>query len=186
MSDTFTVKDSGQRAAFTTGAVRDTEAGKPRYDLISPFALRRLAEHMRKGAEKYEARNWEKGIPTERLYSSALRHLMQWAQGDRSEDHLSAVLFNIAGIVHFEEKGGNPADPSPAQPAVGSKNPLCEYRQPGERMFESVNDPHSDVWVWNPRIMAGRWIGRNGKKTMESWMKLNQFVGHPDWMEISC
>lgn len=107
------IKDSGKREDFPTGAVRDTEEGKPRYDLISVLALTRLAHHLRKGAEKYTARNWEKGMDYSRLYSSALRHLMQWASGDRSEDHLAAVLFNVMALTHFDELGCPDLDDMP-------------------------------------------------------------------------
>jgi hypothetical protein len=109
MSD-FVVKDSGKREDFPTGAVRDTEEGKPRYDLISIPALTRLAHHLRKGAEKYSTRNWEKGLDYSRLYSSAFRHLMQWADGNREEDHLAAVLFNVMALVHFDELGRTDLD----------------------------------------------------------------------------
>ena len=107
------IKDSGEREDFPTGAVRDTEKGKPRYDLISVSALTRLAHHLRKGAEKYSARNWEKGMDYSRLYSSALRHLMQWASGDEEEDHLAAVLFNVMALVHFDELGSTDLDDMP-------------------------------------------------------------------------
>lgn len=101
----FQTKDSGEREDFNSGAVRDTEKGKPRYDLLSPFALTRWANLMARGAEKYNARNWEKGMNVSRLFSSAYRHLMQYYLGDRSEDHLAAVLFNVGAIIHFEELG---------------------------------------------------------------------------------
>lgn len=97
------VKDSGQRQSFNTGAVRDTQDGKPRYDLIPATALKRLAIHYANGAKKYGDRNWEKGIPASRCLASTMRHLFDWVLGDRSEDHLSAVLFNIMAIIHWEE-----------------------------------------------------------------------------------
>lgn len=52
---------------------------------------------------KYGERNREKGQPIERLYESANRHLMQYAMGEKDEDHLAAVMFNIQAILHFEE-----------------------------------------------------------------------------------
>jgi hypothetical protein len=39
----FVVKDSGDRRTFATGSVRDRGDLKPRPDLISPFALMRIA-----------------------------------------------------------------------------------------------------------------------------------------------
>lgn len=98
------VQDSGERSQFSTGAVRDTGAGKGRFDLISPYALKRLAVHYENGAKKYGDRNWEKGIPLARFLDSALRHLNTFRDGDRSEDHLSAVLWNVVGFLHTERE----------------------------------------------------------------------------------
>lgn len=96
------IKDSGERQEFQTGAVRDSNA-KTRYDLISPLALRRLADHLAAGAVKYSEWNWTLGMPNSRYYASLLRHLFAYANGDRSEDHAAACCFNIMGILHNEE-----------------------------------------------------------------------------------
>lgn len=103
----FVTKDSGVRQEFDSGMVRDTEEGKARFDLLFPEAvpyedqfLTRVAELLGRGAEKYESRNWERALgdtELERFKSSALRHMMQWANGDLSEDHASAVVFNLLG-----------------------------------------------------------------------------------------
>lgn len=103
MTTNFTTKDSGQRQEFETGAKRDIQVGKPRPDLISPHALLRLGALMGRGADKYGERNWEKGMPYSRFYASAMRHMLQWGKGDRDEDHLAAVCFNLMAIMHFEE-----------------------------------------------------------------------------------
>jgi hypothetical protein len=100
--------DSGKRQEFNTGAVRDTAEGKSRPDLISPFAQLRCGEWMRKGAEKYSERNWEKGIPISRCIASLERHLQQYKTGLMDEDHLAAIAVNAQFIMHFEamvEKG---------------------------------------------------------------------------------
>ena len=97
------VLDTGKREQFDTGAIRDTEDNKPRFDLIPVEALNRLAQHYTNGAKKYGDNNWRKGLPIERCYSSALRHLYQYKMGDVSEDHLSAVVFNIFCIVTNQE-----------------------------------------------------------------------------------
>lgn len=102
-TEDFKVEDSGARQTYSTGAVRDTAENKPRPDLISPFFMERLGVHLRKGAAKYSEWNWAKGIPSSRCYESALRHLMQFAQGMTNEDHLSAAAFNIMVIIHNQE-----------------------------------------------------------------------------------
>ena len=97
------VRDSGKRQKISTGALRDSRAGKGRHDLISPIALRRLAQHYENGGLKYADRNWEKGIPLSRYVDSATRHLNNYLEGMRDEDHLSACAWNCFCIIHTEE-----------------------------------------------------------------------------------
>lgn len=104
----YIVKDSGEREGFDTGAHRDTQEGKPRYDLIPVEMLERLAMLYARGAEKYDEDNWKKGIPIQRVQASLLRHYFAWVQGDRTEDHLAAVIWNAACIMYYEDKGMNP------------------------------------------------------------------------------
>jgi hypothetical protein len=104
MSDWIT-KDSGQRDEYETGARRDTQVGKDRYDLIPVSALKRLAGLYARGAEKYGEGNFEKGIPFSRVYASMFRHMMQWREGDRTEDHLAAVAWNAFALMFYEEEG---------------------------------------------------------------------------------
>lgn len=103
MTEFKEVKDSGKREEFQTGAVRDTIADKPAFELISPIALRRIAQHYSNGAKKYRRRNWEAGIPMDRTLGSALRHLNTWREGYREEDHLAAAAWNIIALIHYEE-----------------------------------------------------------------------------------
>src|SRR5262245_57116195 len=96
------VKDSGIRQEFNTGSVRDTQEGKGRYDLIPPEKLERLAVHYENGARKYGDRNWEKGQPLSRYYSSTMRHMLKWFKGETDEDHLAAAIWNLTAILHHE------------------------------------------------------------------------------------
>lgn len=103
MNDKFKVKGGASKQEFASGAVRDAADDKTRPDLISPFFTERLGEHLRKGAEKYSPWNWAKGIPNSRCLASLERHLIQFKQGDRSEDHLSAIVANAMFMIHNEE-----------------------------------------------------------------------------------
>lgn len=100
----FITKDSGQRQTFPTGMVRDVQTGKPRFDLIPIEGLRRLADLYARGAEKYGEGNWQKGQPYSRAYASLFRHLIDWREGDRSEDHIAAVAWNAFTIMYYEER----------------------------------------------------------------------------------
>jgi len=94
----YTTKDSGKRVKYDSGFQRDTNDGKPRYDLIPHELLTRLAELYSRGAEKYDDDNWKKAESPEeiaRFKQSAFRHFMQWFRSDEDEDHASAVTFNI-------------------------------------------------------------------------------------------
>lgn len=103
----FITKDSGKREEFQTGMVRDTQDDKPRYDLIDRVFLKRWAELMARGAKKYGENNWRKAATEEelnRFRASAIRHLFQWLEGDKTEDHCVAVAFNLAGADMVEKK----------------------------------------------------------------------------------
>jgi len=94
--------DSGEREQFGSGAQRDTQVNKPRYDLIPAAPLKRLAELMARGAVKYGDNNWTKGMPASRFMASLMRHVEAYRLGERDEDHLAAVVFNAFAIMFFE------------------------------------------------------------------------------------
>lgn len=106
----FITKDSGQRTEFASGMVRDTDDGKPRYDLIPILPLRRLAELYARGAKKYGDANWQKANSPEemqRFKASCLRHLYQWLDGDLDEDHAIGAVWNIFAVLWLEQKMGS-------------------------------------------------------------------------------
>ena len=109
----FQVKDSGARERFDSGMVRDTAEGK--IDWLRVFdgpMLKRWAEHLTKGAKKYP--NVKPGVPNwtlatgdaeyHRFRESAIRHFIQWLNGETDEDHAAAVLFNINGAEYVKGK----------------------------------------------------------------------------------
>lgn len=101
-----TLPDTGSRSQFETGAVRDACAGKGLPSRIPPEAIRRLAKRYEDGEAKYPDAdgfpNWMRGLPLSRYFDSAMRHLLAASEGDESEDHLGAVLFNVAGWIWTE------------------------------------------------------------------------------------
>jgi hypothetical protein len=119
----YAIQDSGQREEFTTGAVRDIREGKGRFDLVSPFALMRLAKWYEAGAKKYSERNWEKGMPFSRFLDSALRHLIKYQMGMSDEDHLAAAAWNVFAIMHFEELGRIDLNDLPVYQKFSKKTP---------------------------------------------------------------
>lgn len=98
-------KFSGVKDEYPTGATRDTSKGKGRYDLISPLFLKRLAKVLEVGAKNHGDNNWMKGMPYSRLIDSSLRHISQFNEGLRDEDHLVQAVCNLMFLIHFEEEG---------------------------------------------------------------------------------
>ena len=138
----YELKDSGKREGFKSGAVRDSREGKGRYDLITPLGLKRLAIVMEKGAKKYEARNWEKGMEFSRLLDSAQRHLEQFKMGLTDEDHLAHAAFNIFAIQHFQELGRTDLDDLPhymeKREKEGETCPICQEKiKPGDELLNN-------------------------------------------------
>lgn len=88
---------------FATGAVRSNDADNERWDLISPIALRRVAETYREGEKKYAAFNWEKGMSISDLLNHAIRHQYLFLSGDRSEDHLAHACWGLMAAIHSQE-----------------------------------------------------------------------------------
>ena len=57
------------------------DQGKPRMDLLDPYAMEQLAAVLTFGAKKYAAHNWRKGISKSRLIAAALRHIFAYLGG---------------------------------------------------------------------------------------------------------
>jgi len=93
---------------FESGAIRDLDNTKPDFiETISWTAFRKFGEYMTSKKQKYGAGNFKKGIPIESYEQSLVRHLQKYlenkyedGQQERDEDHLSAMVFNIFGILH--------------------------------------------------------------------------------------
>lgn len=104
----YVIKDSGERASFAGGMVRDIATDKIDYSLITDGPMfKRWAVHLTNGAKKYAKRNWMKAEGQEeldRFRESAFRHFMQWYYGETDEDHGSAVFFNINGAEYLKNK----------------------------------------------------------------------------------
>lgn len=107
------IKDSGERRTFDTGAQRDSGSDKGRFDLLPAntlmflyggslpldYAIWELAVHFGNGAEKYEPRNWEKGIPISTYFNSACRHAIKAEHDWDDEPHEVATVWNLLCMI---------------------------------------------------------------------------------------
>lgn len=119
----FVIKDSGARAEFESGMVRDTDEEKIDFSNLfvhfEPMGTR-LAQHLTIGRKKYP--DPKPGVPNwtlaqgeeelQRFLESADRHYKQWRMGMTDEDHAAAVMFNINGAEYVRERMRNDKEKS--------------------------------------------------------------------------
>jgi len=94
---------SGQEDKFG----KKNDKGKLRMDLIPPEVEEALAEVLTHGAEKYDDRNWEKGIKYSRVYAALRRHLLAWMKGEKIDsewglNHLAHAYCCLAFLLTYE------------------------------------------------------------------------------------
>ena len=99
-----TIKDSGERTEFASGAVRDMHDGKGRMDLLPWAAIMEVSKHCEAGAKKYGEHNVDKGIPTSSLCDSGMRHLAKYLDGWTDENHLVAAAWNLLWALEMVAK----------------------------------------------------------------------------------
>lgn len=98
------IKDSGERAEFSTGAVRDMHEGKGRMDLLPWAAIMEVSKHAENGSKKYGEHNVDLGIPTSSLCDSGMRHLAKYLDGWTDEPHLIAAAWNLLWAIQMTLK----------------------------------------------------------------------------------
>lgn len=91
---------------FESGSIRDNDDHKPLVNHLDAYTRLRFGFLLLIGGKKYGKNNWRKGQPTEAGLESLHRHLALYELGDRSEDHLSAIIFNAQLMMKNEEKDG--------------------------------------------------------------------------------
>lgn len=90
----------------------------PRYDLIEPELLLRLANRMAQGAASHGVRNYVAGALDDEFLLDRINHLLghaiALASGRDDEDHLAAVAANcnIIARLQQERRGYNRSGPT--------------------------------------------------------------------------
>ena len=102
--DTEELPNSGEKEHYATGAERDRATGRGRFSLIPPIALRSLAQRYEEGGRLYGDNNWHNGFPLSRLIDSMNRHLLALNEGDDTEDHAGAILWNASAFLWTEDQ----------------------------------------------------------------------------------
>jgi hypothetical protein len=84
------------------------DENKPRFELISPIALTKIALVLTEGAKKYDDHNWRKGFKWSRLIGAAFRHLTAFMAGQDKDpetklSHLAHAACCIMFLLEHEE-----------------------------------------------------------------------------------
>lgn len=85
------------------------DEGKLRMDLIPAEWIEGLAEVLTMGANKYEARNWEKGMPWDKVYGPLQRHAWKFWGGEDTDpesnlSHLLHVAWNALALYSYQKR----------------------------------------------------------------------------------
>ena len=86
---------------------RKNDKGKLRYDLIPWRPMIELARAYTAGVEKYDDRNWEKGMAWSRYVGAGFRHFWKWIAGETRDPendvhHLAAACFCLFALMEYE------------------------------------------------------------------------------------
>lgn len=108
------------------GVKHDQE--KPDMDLLSPYAIEKIAQVMTFGKKKYGANNWRNGIVYSRLLAAVHRHLNAYRKGETFDpetglSHISHALCGLMMISEFEETRPDLDDRYFKNPAIVKATP---------------------------------------------------------------
>lgn len=105
---TSTKKAKTQKGKASTGAKKDSigDINKPRLSLIPKSALWALGGALTHGEVRYGTNNWRNGIPITYLCDSAIRHILQFLDGEdidlqSNNPHLGNALANLSMTIEI-------------------------------------------------------------------------------------
>jgi hypothetical protein len=85
--------------AFKSGAVRSADANHLDFGSLPLVGLIGVARTAAEGASKYGAHNYMLGMPAHDMLNHAMRHIVMFRLGDRSEPHLEHAAWNVMAAI---------------------------------------------------------------------------------------
>lgn len=100
------------------------DEGKARWDLLPLEVVDAVARILTRGAQKYAARNWEKGIAYGRVFAGVMRHLTEWwicklfgrdgiNHTDGPESHIDHAITGLMFLSAYEKRNMTAFDDRP-------------------------------------------------------------------------
>lgn len=104
--DDLEVRDEDEAPPF-----RKADAGKSIVGAVPPRALLAVGRVLAHGASKYGRDNWRNVDDVRRYHDAALRHVMQYLSGERTdaesgESHLAHAVCSLLFVLDIDERGG--------------------------------------------------------------------------------
>lgn len=107
-------RDSIPGGAFSPESLpragRKDDSQKDPWQLLPWDALRGIVKVLAFGANKYDARNWEKGMEWDRVWRAAIEHLTEWFQHGKPDpetgySHLWHAGCCVLFLIAYEIRG---------------------------------------------------------------------------------
>lgn len=87
---------------FGSGAVRSADAEGMDFTSLPLIGLLAVARTTAEGAAKYGRFNYLLGMPAHDLLNHAMRHIVLWLLGDRSESHLGHAAWGVLAAIQSD------------------------------------------------------------------------------------
>ena len=125
--------------------------------------MQEYAKTLHEGAIKYGERNWEKGLPKENLINHALGHLIAFVCGDKTENHLGHLIWNVLTLIHFEE--------------LRKLEPETEQNEP----TDNETSDEADNLQWSSR----QWMQKKIKETIDKFFETKKCTNKEMAIELN-
>lgn len=140
-------------------------------------SLQALAEHFGKGAQKYDANNWRKGIDWSLNYAALQRHITAWWGGDDLDEegnsHLAAVMWHACVLIEYAATHPELDDrPTPKEdpPMADVVDIRRAFRDIDWGYQDNLRQAHVDWTVNDPQPRAfGQSYGEAETKVTDGW-----------------
>lgn len=89
----------------TNKLLREDKTNKPDFTYFGEMysVSERIAKRLMMGEKKYARLNWRNCEDPQTYKESAIRHLMQYVNGQTEEDHLAAATVNLMILMDLEK-----------------------------------------------------------------------------------
>lgn len=139
-------RDKTQESQLGKETAARFDQGKPRYDLIPPYALHEIVLVYTYGCHKYDPDNWWKGMKWRKVIGPMLRHIFKWLRGEKYDPesglhHLAHAAWNAIALFCYEVKSIGEDDRQPMSMDLVDKDDLQKIAQLRKTLYNEDDLP---------------------------------------------